>query len=248
MNSRQSLIVTILFFPFVCGAAQEQSVIAFKTAPRHHLTFHKDYVNVYSVDVLPHDSVLLHKHDVDAISIVMNDSEITARAPGKPDSQQKVVNGQLRLQSVGYLHSTSVDGGTPYRNVTVELFAPQQSPRNLCSAVFPRLPMNCPEASSLPDAHGRSEQPQFETDQTKITLIRILPLQSATLETQGLSRLIVVLNDVGIPGNKNNPDKILHTGDFLWRDPNSPAESFVNNRANEVRLVSFAFQNKSSAE
>jgi hypothetical protein len=53
---------------------------------------------------------------------------------------------------------------------------------------------------------------------------------------------------VGIPGNKNNPGKILRTGDFLWRDPRSAPEIFVNNSASEVRLVSFAFQKESSAE
>ena len=247
MNSRHSLMATIFFFPFVCGP-QEQSVITLKSEPHHHLVLHNDYVNVYSVQVAPHDSVLLHKHDVDAISIAMSDSEITVRGPGRPDSQQKVVNGQLRLQSAGYVHSTSVDGDAPYRNVTVELLAPQQSPRNLCVAVILGQPMNCPESSPQHEAHGRSEQPQFQTNQTKVTLIRILPRQSATLDTQGLSQLVVILDDVGISDSDNNPRKILRTGDFLWRDPRRAPDIFTNNSANEVRLVSFAFQEERSAE
>src|SRR6266403_984467 len=160
MNSRHSLMATILFFPFVCGA-QEQTVIPLKSEPHHHLALHNDYVSVYSVYVPPHDSVLLHKHNLDAISIALGDSEITVRAPGKPDSQQKVVNGQLRLQSAGYVHSTSVDGDAPYRNVTVELLAPQQSPRNLCAAVIAGQPTNCPESSPQHAAHVASEQPHF---------------------------------------------------------------------------------------
>jgi hypothetical protein len=247
MNRRHSLMATILFFPFLCGA-QEQSVITLESEPHHHLALHNVYVNVYSVYVPPHDSVPLHKHNVDAISIAMSDSEITVRAPGKPDSQQKVVNGQIRLQSTGTVHSTSVDGDAPYRNVTVELLAPQSSPRNLCTAVVAGQPTNCPEPSSPPAAHGRSEQPQFQTDRTKVTLIRILPLQSATLDTEGLAQLIVVLNDVGTPGDKNNPGEILRTGDTLWRDPRSAPEIFTNHSAAVVRLVSFAFQKESSAE
>ena len=241
MISRHSLMATILFFPFVCGA-QEQAVIPLKSEPHHHLALHNDYVNVYSVYVPPHDSVLLHKHEVDAISIVMSDSEITVRSPGKPDSQQKVVNGQLRLQSAGYVHSTSIDGATAYRNVTVELLTPQQSPRNLCAAVILGQPINCPESSPQHEARGGSAQPQFQTNETKVTLIRILPRQSATLDTQGTSQLVVVLDDVGISDSDNNPRKILHTGDFLWRDPRRAPDIFTNNSANEVRLVSFAFQ------
>lgn len=247
MISRHSLMATILFFPFVWGA-QEQAFIPLKSEPHHHLALHNDYVNVYSVYVPPHDSVLLHKHEVDAISIVMSDSELTVRAPGKPDSQQKVVNGQLRLQSAGYVHSTSIDGDVPYRNVTVELLAPQQSPHNLCATVMAGQPINCPESWAQRDAHGGSEQAQFQTDQTKITLIRILPLQSATVESEDLSQLIVVLNDVDIQRTKNNPGKILRTGDFLWRDPRSAPQIFTNNSTNDVRLVFFAFQRGRSAE
>ena len=190
MKSRHSLMATLLFFPFLCGA-QEQSVIPLNSEPHHHLALHNEYVNVYSV--------------------------------------------------YGYVHSTSIDGATPYRNLTVELLAPQQSPRNLCAAVIPAQPVNCPQSPQR-DAHGSPEQPQFQTDQTKIALIRILPLQSATLDTHGLSQLIVVLDDVGIPGNKNSPGKVLRTGDFVWRDPRSAPETFSNNSTNEVRLVSFAFQ------
>src|SRR5258708_3842124 len=145
MISRHSLMATISLLPFVCGA-QEQNVISLKSEPHHHLALHNGYVNVYSVYVPPHDSVLLHKHEVDAISIVMSDSEITVRAPGKPDSQQKVVNGQLRFQSAGYVHSTSIDGATSYRNVTVELLPPQQSPPNLSTPFTPRQPMHSPDA------------------------------------------------------------------------------------------------------
>jgi hypothetical protein len=60
---------------------------------------------------------------------------------------------------------------------------------------------------------------QFQTNETKVTLIRILPRQSATLDTQGLSQLVVVLDDVGISDSDDNSRKILHTGDFLWREP-----------------------------
>jgi hypothetical protein len=158
------------------------------------------------------------------------------------------VNGQLRLQSAGYVHSTSIDGATAYRNVTVELLTPQQSPRNLCAAVILGQPINCPESSPQHQARAGSAQPQFQTSATKVTLIRILPRQSATLDTQGLSQLVVVLDDVGISDSDNNPRKILHTGDFLWRDPRRAPDIFTNNSANEVRLVSFAFQQARSAE
>src|SRR6202047_1684054 len=113
MNFRKSLIVIILCLPLVCRA-QEQSVIPLKLEPHHHLVLHNDFVNVYSVQVEAKDSVLLHKHEFDAIGIMLNDAVISVRAPGKPDSHQKVLAGQLRLQQAGYVHSTAVEGATAY--------------------------------------------------------------------------------------------------------------------------------------
>lgn len=92
------MTAAILCSPVVC-VAQEQSVIPLKSEPHHHLVLHNDLVNIYSVEVQPKDSVLLHKHDVDAIGIMLSDAEITVRVPGKPDSHQRVLNGQLRCSS-----------------------------------------------------------------------------------------------------------------------------------------------------
>ena len=85
MNSQRVLIVAVILFPLPCSA-QESSVPPLKSEPHHHLVLHNSYVNVYSVEVQPHDSVRLHKHEVDGISIMLSDSEITVHAPGKPDS------------------------------------------------------------------------------------------------------------------------------------------------------------------
>jgi len=83
-------------------------------------------VKVYQVEVAPGDAVKLHRHDTDAISLSLSESLVTVHSPGKPDAQQKLTNGQMRLQARGLVHSTSVDGDTPFRNVTVELLMPQR--------------------------------------------------------------------------------------------------------------------------
>jgi hypothetical protein len=246
MNSLSALIVATLCFPFVCGA-QEQNVLPLNSEPHHHLILHNDYVNVYSVQVPPHDFVLLHKHGVDAIGIMLNDAEITVRAPGKPDSHQKVMNGQLRLQSAGYVHSTTIDGDAPYRNVTVELLATQQAARNLCAVVIAGQPTDCPQPSVHPEASVPAEEPQFRTGQTRVTLIRIHTGQSAALDIQSFPQLIVVLDDVSAATGTSSGGT-LRTGDFLWRDANTTRKVFTNNGAKDVRLVVFAFQREKSAE
>jgi hypothetical protein len=245
MSPRQAVIAAILSFPVVC-AAQEQSVVPLKLEPHHHLVLHNDFVNVYSVHVEAKDSVLLHKHYFDAIGIMLSDAVITVRAPGKPDSHQKVFAGQLRLQPAGYVHSTAIDGDTAYRNVTVELLLPQQELRNVCASVISERPLNCPSAQS--ESAARSEQLQFETNQTKISLIRLKPQDRVTLDASPQSRLVIVLDDTAIVSAASSPPKALRSGEILWRDSNSPAQIFENAGSNEVRMVIFVFTNEKSAK
>jgi hypothetical protein len=245
MSPQWVLIASLLFFSLVSGA-QEQSVVPLKLEPHHHLVLHNDFVNVYSVRVQPRDSVLLHKHDFDAIGIMLSDAEITVRVPGKPDSRQKVVAGQLRLQQAGYIHSTAIDGDTAYRNVTVELLQPQQERRNICGGVISGQPLNC--GSARTDSSASSEQPQFETNQTKVSLVCLKPQHSVTLNASTQSRLIVALDDTAVVSGANSPPKALRSGDILWRDSNGSREIFENAGSKEAHLITFVFANEHSAE
>ncbi len=246
MNSRRALMAAALFVPLAC-CAQETSIPPLKSEPHHHLVLHNDFVNVYSVEVQPHDSVQLHRHEADGIGIMLSDSQITVHAPGKPDAHQTVTNGQLRLQSAGYVHSTSVDGDTPYRNVTVELLAPQRSPQNLCAALIATQPTRCPESTTKPHLVRHKEEPQFQTEETEITLIRILPGQSVTLDAPALPQLLVILDAVE-GATENSSIKPLRAGDFLWRDVDAAAQVLKNASGREVRVVAFAFKNEKSAK
>lgn len=245
MNPRRVLIAATLCLP-LASWAQHPTAIPLTSEPHHHLVLHNDLVNVYTVQVGPQDSVLLHRHDFDAIGIMLGDAEITVRTPGKPDSHQKVAGGQLRLQPAGYVHSTTIEGNTVYRNVTVELLSPQLERRNICASVIPAQPLNCP--SELPDRAGVWEQPQFETNQTKINLTRLKQQQSVSLNASAQSRLIVALDDGVFVTAGNGPPKALRRGDALWLD-NSGSGYLLNNMGSkEIRMVTFVFTNDKSAK
>jgi quercetin dioxygenase-like cupin family protein len=241
-----------VFFVMMCSlslgaAAQAPEVIPLASEPHHHLALHNAYVNVYQVEVAPHDSVLLHRHDADAISIMLSDAAVTVRAPGKPDVHQKLVDGQLRLQARGYVHATSIDGDTTYRNVTVELLLPQQGARNLCAVVIGALPLNCPVTQVQTPPATHIDQPQFETSQTQITLIRVLPHQSVALGDPGGPELIVALDAVATAGGKG-PENSLRRGDIVWLEAAKPSQVFENPGDKEARLISFALKPPGSTE
>ena len=236
-----SVVMSCVFFGV---AAQTPTVIPLASEPHHHLALHNEYVNVYEVEVAPHDSVLLHRHDVDAISVMMSDSEVTVHAPGKADVHQKLSDGQIRLQARGYVHSTSIDGDTRYQNVTVELLLPQEGWRNLCAPVIAGQPLNCASGQGVGGSAGHDEQPQFETEQTSVTLVHLPPRQHVGLSDLGGPELAIAL-DAGIrQTGRSGTEKSLRAGDFVWFESGQAARVFQNDGDKEARFVYFVLKAK----
>jgi quercetin dioxygenase-like cupin family protein len=230
-------------------AAEAPTVIPLASEPHHHLALHNEYVNVYQVEVAPHDSVLLHRHDFDAISVMISSAEVTVLTPGKPDEHRKLVDGQVRLQARGYVHSTSIDGNTTYRNVTIELLQPQQGARNLCSAVMANQPLNCPATQASATNETHINQPQYETDQILVTLIRVLPHQKVTIGDSQHSALMVALDATAMANEtRKSVGKLLNSGDFVWLGQDKASQVFNNSGDKEVRIILFTLKSRSAAE
>jgi len=206
------------------------------------LALHNKYVNVYEVEVAPRGTVQLHRHEFDAISIMMSSSEVIVRAPGKPDVRQKLSEGQVRLRSRGYVHSTSIEGDTTYRNVTVELLFPQQGARNLCAAVIATQGLNCPPAESSLLGTTHIDQVQFETKQMRVTLIRLMPHQGMNMGDPSRSVLVVALGDALSTMSGEKTQSSVRPGDFVWLEQGAPARAVRNTSGNEARLISFIFE------
>jgi hypothetical protein len=216
-------------------SGQEPEVLALEAEPHHHLALKNEYVKVYQVQVEPHDAVKLHRHDTDAISLSLSESQVTVHFPGKPDVQQKLTNGQIRLQARGYVHSTSVDGDTPFRNVTVELLKPQTGERNGCAQVMAAQPLHC----EGPHGTVGLGKPQFETEQTYVGILQLKPHERVMIGEPGRATLIVAVDAGAKHSGKNGVAESLRSGDFVWLDNGKPGEAFLNDSATEVRLVCF---------
>src|SRR5215831_1914536 len=204
MKTRSIWIAAIWLLPaFV--AAQSPPVITMDQEPHHHLALHNDEVKVFAVQVSPGDSIVLHRHDQDTIAIAIGEQKVTVGIPGKPDVHQVNADAQVRLQRSGYVHSTRVDGDSPYHTVAVELMRPQTNFHNLCVAVLP-------------------SEPLLKSDQTQARLVSLLPRQSLDLAmnledahaSPDSSQLIVALDFASISSGSNEPDKVLQPGDFMW--------------------------------
>ena len=241
MKARLALILTLCFAPRAT-VGQSPDVISLASEPHHHLALHNEYVNVYEVELASHGTVQLHRHEFDAISIMMSNSEVIVRVPNKPDVRQRLSEGQVRLQSRGYVHSTSIEGANIYRNVTVELLSPQDGARNLCASVIAGQPLNCPDTQLASPGAPYVVQAQFETNQTRVALIHLLPHQSIHLGDGSRPVLVIALDAVLSALSAQHPTGLVRPGEFMWLEKGAPAGAFENTAEKEARLISFTFE------
>jgi quercetin dioxygenase-like cupin family protein len=223
--------------------SQGPSVILMDQEPHHHLVLKNEYVKVFHVVVKPGDSIPMHRHDQDTITIAIGDQMVSVGYPDKLDAHQKNSDGQLRLQITGTVHSTRVDPGTKYHTVAVELRLPQGNPRNLCAVVMAGQPLICPKMPAEASSSKYIAQPQFESDQTRVQLVRVLPRQSVYVGHRGYFQLIVVLDPATISAaSGKGRSRALRPGDFVWFEKGSASRVLTNKGKSQARFVEFAFE------
>lgn len=242
MKTKYAFRVASWFLPLVL-VAQVPSVIRMDQEPHHHLVFHNSFVNVYDAKAAAGDSLQLHRHDHDAVAIAIGDQTTTVGIPGKPDVHSKNADGQVRMQRSGYIHSTHVDGNADYFTVAVELLRPQSGARNLCASVLAGEPLNCPDASPAASSPLSTIQPQFESDQTRISVMGVGPRQTVNFGDSPYPQLIVALDDASIsPPSGGGADQALRSGDFVWFDNGGAPRAFKNNGEKVARIVTMTFK------
>ncbi len=222
--------------------AQTTAVPTMDHEPHHHLALHNDYVKVFNVQVAPGDSIILHSHDQDTIAIAIGDQMVTVGIPGKTIPPSKNADGQVRLQRAGYIHSTHVDGTTPYHTVAVELMQPQTNFHNVCAEILAGQPLNCAEGAAKSSAAFAS-QPLLESNETTALLVRVLPHQSMKLGDSAASEVVVALDAASISaGSSKEPKKELQPGDFVWIEGRSGHGRVYQNQGDkEARFIQILF-------
>jgi len=226
--------------------AKSARVITMDEEPHHHLALHNEYVKLFKVEVSPGNSILLYRHDQDTIAIAIGEQLVTVAIPGKPDMRQKNADAQVRLERGGTMHSTRVDGDMPYHTVAVELLRPQTGFHNVCAAILPGEPLNCPDLPAKAPSTNISS-PLLESGQTRVQLVRVLPNQSMDLEESPVSRdtpqVIVALDAASISsGRSTKSEKELKPGDFEWLDGKPGHEGLYENHGDkEARFIEILF-------
>ena len=184
-----------------CGLAASafaQKSVPVTSEPHHHLVYTGQRLRVFRVEVPAHSSTLIHEHAVDYFWIAVGASEFVNAAVGKDEVKVVAQDGSVHFTRGGFAHLARVEGALPFRNVTLELPEAQTHPRNLCEAVIPTEPTDCPAAmkTAAMTFTGGTVRPEFETDQVRVTLLTIAPGGTLEIAKGATAPTLVAVDDV----------------------------------------------------
>ena len=153
--------VTVLSaFPIV--AAQEPAAIPVESESHHHVVLDNSYVRVLFVEIPPHESTLLHHHDLPYVSVPPGGADAVS-VPAV--AQQGTVPFRVGYAAGGISHAVSNSSDRTMRNIAVELVRPQGKLQNRCDVVVRGQPsLGICEPMNL-DVVRYYKLPAFETDE-----------------------------------------------------------------------------------
>ena len=107
------------------GAPAQTGSVPISEEHHHHLVLANQFIKAYEVEVPPHESTLVHRHDQDYVYIVFGEADITNAVEGKPELKAHLVDTTVNFARGPLTHFARVDGDTIFRNITVQLLRPQ---------------------------------------------------------------------------------------------------------------------------
>jgi hypothetical protein len=143
------------------------------------------------------------------------------------------------------MHSTHVDGDTPYHTVAIELLRPQTNFHNVCGEVLVGQPLHCPDAAKK-DSAAYSSETLLESGETEVQLVRVHPHQTVMMRPadavdSSAAAVIVALDAAQIAtGPGKGPIRLLRPGDFVWMGRGYGRE-YQNPGDKDARFIKIVF-------
>jgi len=182
----------------------------------HHFVFGNQYVNIYFVEIPPHETTLLHHHNLPYISVPPGGSDAPPQASVSPSSASTPAGLRVNYAEGNFSHAVTNSGDLVVRNIAIELIREQGTVRNGCAAVVRDEPR---KVCSLPDltvANPVRHFILFETDEVLVESWDLGPGATTPPFDDGMDILIAGLTDVGITGNSGIDSANALRGGELW--------------------------------
>ena len=121
-----ALLLLVLSFLAACGrisfySYHVEEAVPLDREPSHHLVLSNDYVRVFRVEVAPHSSTLLHRHDRDYIWVSIGASDFMNAVQRKQPVTVHSEDGEVHFSPGPFAHVATNNSDRPFRNYTIEL-------------------------------------------------------------------------------------------------------------------------------
>lgn len=185
---------------------QSSPAVPLTSEMHHHLALKNEYVRVFQVEVAPHTSTLLHRHDHDYIWVGIGAAEVTNAVEGKEPVPLKVADGQTTFTPGPLTHLARNDAATPFRNVTVEILKPKKDD-----------PAAQAEARGLDAGHGAAVETLFLHDGVRARDVILNPQAMLHMEEKAPPRLIIAVSAIRLRDHANGKRAVDQpAGGFAW--------------------------------
>jgi len=173
-----------------------EAPVALTSEPSHHLILTTDRVRIFRVEVPPHGSTLMHQHDRDYVWIALGDVDILNAVAGGAVTRVTVPDAGLVFARGGFAHVARNQSAAPFRNLTIEFLKPQTSPHNRCAPALRDQPTECAPGELTPPKgrRGVTRVTEFETRETRISLLSLEPRARFTIEPSASPPLLLALD------------------------------------------------------
>ncbi len=143
----------------------------------HHLVLANSFMQAYEVEVPPHDSTLLHRHDQDYVYIVFGDADITNAVENKEPVKAHLADTTVNFAKGPFAHVARDDGNTIFRNITVQLLQPQGEVKNYFPSVTAALAAaeKDPNNIHVRRMKGATEVVILETNEMRALAVNVKP-------------------------------------------------------------------------
>jgi len=182
----------------------------------HHLVFENSYVHAFFVETPPHETTLLHHHDLPYVSVPPGGSD-AAPAPSRDSgAPAPPYFPRIGYAAGNFSHAVTNSGDATRRNVAIELVRPQGTVRDRCAAIVRDLPRETCGESELTNASPSRRTPLMETDEILVESWEFGPGTTTPPLDDRLDLLIAGLTDVKVTGNSGIDSANALRGGELW--------------------------------
>jgi hypothetical protein len=181
--------------------------IPMRQESHHHLIFQNSYVNVFFVEIPPHESTLPHHHDLPYVSIQPGGADAMPGAAGSP---------RIGFSPGNFSHAVTNSRDVTLKNIAVELVRPQGTVRDRCAAIISgQTPDTCQEGPASA-THPAKRTPLLESDEILVESWELAPGATTPPLNDPHDMLIGGLIGVGVTGTAGLDSVNALRGGILW--------------------------------